>query len=126
MYKSTILTKETKNRRYVWPSQPNVSSVQARTCSSPDHAFGATLYDNAQEGFLRLFQVHTNHLCQRSEEMWVIIRQRGTSEGKVLRCGKSTGFNIQIVENLQVIRDKSSRTYNHPFDPLRGKLLQDL
>src|SRR5258708_12061552 len=76
--------------------------------------------------FLRLFQVDTNHLCQHREETWVIIRQRGTSEGKVLRCGKSAGLNIQIVENLQVIRDKSSRTYNHPFDPLRGKLLQDL
>src|SRR5207244_6380976 len=77
-------------------------------------------------GFLRLFQVDTNHLCQHHEETWVIIRQRGTSEGKVLRCGKSAGLNIQIVENLQVIRDKSSRTYNHPFDTLRGKLLQDL
>src|SRR5258708_22544794 len=77
-------------------------------------------------GFLRLFQVDTNHLCQHREETWVIVWQRGTSEGQVLRCGKSAGLNIQVVENLQVIRDKSSRTYNHPFDTLRGKLLQDL
>jgi hypothetical protein len=54
-------------------------------------------------GFLRLFQVDTNHLCQHREETWVIIRQRGTSEGKVLRCGKSAGLNIQVVEHLQVI-----------------------
>src|SRR5258708_40366789 len=66
--------------------------------------------------FLRLFQVDTNHLCQHREETWVIIRQRGTSEGKVLRCGKSAGLNIQIVENLQLIKDKSIRTYTHPLD----------
>ncbi len=54
-------------------------------------------------GFLHLFQVVTNHLCQHREETWVIIRQRGTSEGKVLRCGKSAGLNIQVVEHLQVI-----------------------
>ena len=64
--------------------------------------------------------------CADREETWIIIRHRGTSEGQVLRCGKSAGLNIQIVEYLQVIRDKSSRTYNHPFDTLRGKLLQDL
>ena len=80
----------------------------------------------ASRSFWKNNIVDTNHLCQRREETWVIIRQRGTSEGKVLRCGKSAGLDIQIVENLQVIRDKSSRTYNHPFDPLRGKLLQDL
>jgi hypothetical protein len=62
-----------------------------------------TTRNGLDTGFLHLFQVGTNHLCQHREETWVIIRQRGTSEGKVLRCGKSAGLTIQVVEHLQVI-----------------------
>src|SRR5437868_4748015 len=54
-----------------------------------------TTRNGLDTGFLRLLQVETNHLCQHREETWVIIGQRGTSEGKVLRCGKSAGLTIQ-------------------------------
>jgi hypothetical protein len=53
--------------------------------------------------WLHLFQVEPNQLRQHRYEPGVMIRQRGTSESQVLRCGKSAGLNIQIVEHLQVI-----------------------
>ncbi len=90
--------------------------------SSASHRWAARLYRCR----MRFLQVVGDDLSQHRDKRGVVVERLGAHERKAQLTGQGLGLDIDVVQHLEVVRDKTGRADDHRLAPFAGYLLQDL